>query len=803
MITNHLFSPREKGYSLSKLKSSTRIVMLGDSFTYGYRLPYRDTLPKQLEKILNDKLDNHFWEVIGITRGSLSFLDYLSLYKSFAQGLEADLVVIVLCRNDCSFDDDPLPEEIVDWDQRSLKFFDKYLNELCAAIRTNGAEPLLLYYHTITGEPPWFGVDNLPDILNQICKKHDCAFFNTGMFFKNYSYKVVWVAENDWHPSAFAHRITAVEFVRLIEKGYIFKKRPKLLHWNKLVKDLAAKAAQPGVSIQWSLSKFYSLAKALKKHNKYLRIKDSTLTELKEYLLKSRAVSGLTVGINGLNAARGQKVIDHIHRIGKDIESLKAAIANNDDFYLHKYINIKQISGKENTVKPLHTIIQKIRQQIHPVFIPELSIDTIEAINEYSIPFHHGANDNIREINNFIDFCQSLLASFIRQADLVFNITPKCRTKATRRAHAAIYGQMLASLAAFIQNYLRDSSLLLFMEQGDIETNLPEEDLYHNWQGLQLFGTISGHKWNEAVKNALPAPLWGHINQGLHAFNCNGRANGDIHVVTDNKPDGKQNKIIPVHITNPFLKRQFTSLIGLMGGRTKYSEVDKQTNDNFRLFITDCQTIEQRSLPLDSLPSHVAVITSRLDLFYVLDGNFNDLIQARIAAPYFKTTSNNSKTNTLIRALTIAGGKRPLGLMDNGTNLLSAYLQLLSHGITCDFFIGTKHGNFLHKEMLTCQEASTLKHKPYILIPEGPQQISGIASIWRRQLLENGFQEKDFTKTEYFIRRIYRSGSDVITPEPVVTAHPITWLNGYINNTFLIADSKDNGWTLTMRREAW
>ena len=79
----------------------TRLLVVGDSITFGYGIPIQDTYAKVLERRLNEASpDNRSYEVLnGGTLGA-SLSDYLHFLNQKAESLQPDIVLIGLCLND-------------------------------------------------------------------------------------------------------------------------------------------------------------------------------------------------------------------------------------------------------------------------------------------------------------------------------------------------------------------------------------------------------------------------------------------------------------------------------------------------------------------------------------------------------------------------------------------------------------------------------------------------------------------------------------------------------------------------------
>lgn len=87
--------------SSPKPPHNTRILVVGDSITFGYGIPIQDTYAKALERRLNEApADDTRYEVLnGGTLGA-SLSDYLHFLNQKAELLQPDIVLIGLCLND-------------------------------------------------------------------------------------------------------------------------------------------------------------------------------------------------------------------------------------------------------------------------------------------------------------------------------------------------------------------------------------------------------------------------------------------------------------------------------------------------------------------------------------------------------------------------------------------------------------------------------------------------------------------------------------------------------------------------------
>jgi lysophospholipase L1-like esterase len=98
---------RDKEHSWEKPEGSKRLLGIGDSFTFGYRVDLDDTYLKQLEPRLN-RYGNK-WEVINAGVTGYSMWQYLAYFNHYGYRYEPDLVTIGVYFDD--FYGDPLVEK--------------------------------------------------------------------------------------------------------------------------------------------------------------------------------------------------------------------------------------------------------------------------------------------------------------------------------------------------------------------------------------------------------------------------------------------------------------------------------------------------------------------------------------------------------------------------------------------------------------------------------------------------------------------------------------------------------------------
>jgi len=89
---------RDYEYGIEKPKGKKRIVMLGDSFTLGWGVPFGNTCSKVLEMMLNQT--QHGYEVINMGTGNYNSTMEVELFKLKGLQLNPDMVILMYFVND-------------------------------------------------------------------------------------------------------------------------------------------------------------------------------------------------------------------------------------------------------------------------------------------------------------------------------------------------------------------------------------------------------------------------------------------------------------------------------------------------------------------------------------------------------------------------------------------------------------------------------------------------------------------------------------------------------------------------------
>ncbi len=208
--------------TLRRPPHTQRVLMLGDSYTYGFALPERQGIAAQLERELNRAYQGSLYEVLNLGRPGLNLIEELALFDMLAPELEHDLVVVSLG------DDDAHPwtrNELAglggrwqeqwqtQWqaDNVVAPFVGDALGRLAKRCEVAGTALVVTYFQSIAASP-------VPiERLRALCSELKVPFVDLSAPFANYPRAQLIVSEVDCHPTAFAHRIAAVELAKALK----------------------------------------------------------------------------------------------------------------------------------------------------------------------------------------------------------------------------------------------------------------------------------------------------------------------------------------------------------------------------------------------------------------------------------------------------------------------------------------------------------------------------------------------------------------------------------------------------------
>jgi len=243
---------RDRDYSQARADGQHRILVLGDSLTFGWGVPVERTYPKVLERLLNAgrPSESPTYEVVNAGVGNYNTVQEVAYFKERGVRYKPDEVVLGFYINDA--EPVPAPEEgwlrrssylyvLVrsGWDsfQRSFGTKENYadyynalytetnpgwracreaLEELIAISRQEGIRlriVLLPELHFPNGSYPFADIHRL---VSGIGQRQGVPTLDLQNAFAGHEPKSLWVTPGDAHPNEKAQEIIAKEIYRMI-----------------------------------------------------------------------------------------------------------------------------------------------------------------------------------------------------------------------------------------------------------------------------------------------------------------------------------------------------------------------------------------------------------------------------------------------------------------------------------------------------------------------------------------------------------------------------------------------------------
>ena len=144
---------RDREYSLQKPPGAYRIMMLGDSTTFGWGVPIAETTAKHLERDLNGAGGRQV-EVLNAGVGNYNTVQEVSSYVERGRLFRPDLVILVYFINDA----EPTPADQSGWLRNRSYFLAFALSRYDALLRLTGGRPgWRTYYDSLysDSQPGW------------------------------------------------------------------------------------------------------------------------------------------------------------------------------------------------------------------------------------------------------------------------------------------------------------------------------------------------------------------------------------------------------------------------------------------------------------------------------------------------------------------------------------------------------------------------------------------------------------------------------------------------------------------------
>lgn len=214
----------------AKPEGLLRVVCVGDSMTYGQGCLPTETLPFQLESVLNAALWNQQVEVINGGVCGYSIHDAWGRYVAKFARFRPDLVVLTVCDNDAELYNQPdatdelvkqqtytqFSEACYDPQGEHFPYFRLLLKDI-ANVMINEGPPVLVAFYDIHGHSHR---ERLMPRVRDACNEAGVPFADLSQDFLGNEdatrNKLLRVSNADGHPSALAHGIAARRMARVI-----------------------------------------------------------------------------------------------------------------------------------------------------------------------------------------------------------------------------------------------------------------------------------------------------------------------------------------------------------------------------------------------------------------------------------------------------------------------------------------------------------------------------------------------------------------------------------------------------------
>ena len=225
---------RDREYSVEKPAGTTRIVMLGDSLTFGWGVRIEDTPSKMLEEMLNKGAPAPRYEVINTGVGNYNTVQEVTYFLNKGRKLNPDVVVLNYFINDA--EPTPLKKQSLlaehsyaavvglsafatlsrtylgkaDWREYYSNLYRdespawqaarKAIGELAAFCRQNGIRLMVVNYPElhILQDYPFAAVT---DAVRRLATEHNAAFVDLLPTVREEEPSSLWVSPTDAHPN--------------------------------------------------------------------------------------------------------------------------------------------------------------------------------------------------------------------------------------------------------------------------------------------------------------------------------------------------------------------------------------------------------------------------------------------------------------------------------------------------------------------------------------------------------------------------------------------------------------------------
>jgi lysophospholipase L1-like esterase len=228
--------------SIKKPSNTFRIIVLGDSISFGHALELNETYAKVLENMLNEKKGNKKYEVLNLAVPGYNMVQKVEFFIRTGLQFDPDLIILQYCGDD-----------IINKTEKD-EFYKKYLLNISELVKVNKSiligleEKIIKAYLTSLEKKPFHEVwKNVEIPLKELAKITTSKKIKVIIFIypfpsgheselrkiastygwnlleykelTNYDPSLLILNEKDKHPNAFAHKLIAKELYReIVEK---------------------------------------------------------------------------------------------------------------------------------------------------------------------------------------------------------------------------------------------------------------------------------------------------------------------------------------------------------------------------------------------------------------------------------------------------------------------------------------------------------------------------------------------------------------------------------------------------------
>jgi lysophospholipase L1-like esterase len=238
-VTINSLGLRDHEISIARMPGTGRILMLGDSFTFGWGVPFDHTLGKRLERMFAG--EGRSVEVINAGVGNYNTTMEVQYYLDHGYKFQSDLVVLNYIFNDAEpeptyHDDGYLARNselavvflgAMDnflrrsgaesrWDKYYLGLYEKpgwdaakaAIHRLAIAVRARGAKLIILNWpelHDVGN----YRLQHVSDLVQAVADREGIPFIDLLPAVKDQQSSKLWVTAPDPHPNAYANLLFA------------------------------------------------------------------------------------------------------------------------------------------------------------------------------------------------------------------------------------------------------------------------------------------------------------------------------------------------------------------------------------------------------------------------------------------------------------------------------------------------------------------------------------------------------------------------------------------------------------------